>query len=228
MSITGLVPPITAATTITTTDSAGQTIAVAVAAGAGIVGAGALAAWLFKPVAGAPPAPTSPPPYSTSKQDPPKTEDPPKTTDQPETSEPAPACPFPTKGPGKPFKGAPDQPKWTVDIPAQTTSALPAKCTQQGDNKQLLRGTDPGYVKSLASVFCKSDLSKDQSKTIGQNDLPDGDSWKNSKLDGIKVKFDFKFALKNDGCAKNCVDAYSYMLSMCKYILSLGDTIISR
>jgi hypothetical protein len=54
LSIDGLAPPITAATTITSVDNAGETVAVAVAAGAGVVAGGGLAAWLFKPMPGAP------------------------------------------------------------------------------------------------------------------------------------------------------------------------------
>ncbi|WEW59871.1 hypothetical protein PRK78_005352 [Emydomyces testavorans] len=213
VSISGITPPITKATTITTTDKGGQTVAIAIAAGAGIVGAGALAAWLFKPTPGGPPAPTEPPKYPTSKMPEPSKTDPPKTTTT--TEKPA-ACPFSKVDAKKDFTSIPLPAKWTGDLPSQTVSSISPKCTQQGSNKQLLRGTDPGYVKALAEIFCKNDLSKDQSKKIGQKDISGGD-YKNSRLDGISVKFDFKFALKNDACPKNCVDSYTRMLKNCQY-----------
>lgn len=212
-----MTPPVTKATTITTTDNTGQTIAIAVGVGAGVVGAGALAAWLFKPVPGAPPAPTTPPPYSTASQ-PSTTDDPPTTTDDPTstTSDENYSCPFTKVDATAEFTSVPVPPKWTGDIPQQTVSYVMPSCTPQGSNNQLLRGTDPGYVKELAGVFCKNDLSKDQSETIGQKDLPNDSQWKNSELDGIRAKFDFKFAAKHDDCPQNCVDSYNRMVGECK------------
>lgn len=214
ISITGLVPPITAATTVTTTDSAGETVAIAVAAGAGVVAAGALAGWLFKPVAGAPPAPTTPPPYSTSAQD----EEPPVTDppDDPITTTEAAACPFPTKGSGIAFSPAGEQPAWTAEIPSQTGSSYTAKCTPSGDNGQLFRGLDPGFIKELSVVFCKNDLSKDFTQSIGKDDLPDDSSWKRDNGPEEKVKFTFDFKNQADGCADYCEKAFSSLVSSCK------------
>ncbi|KAI0517995.1 hypothetical protein F5B22DRAFT_601351 [Xylaria bambusicola] len=93
ISITGLAPPITAATTVTTTDATGATVAVAVGVGAGIVAGGALAGWLFKPVPGMPPAPTTPPAYTTSVQDPQPES---TTTSEQTTTSSLSACPFST------------------------------------------------------------------------------------------------------------------------------------
>jgi hypothetical protein len=219
IAISGLTPPITQATTITqviTSDGVAETVAIAVAAGAGIVGAGALAAWLFKPVPGAPPAPTTPPSYPTSTQEQP----PDTTTEDPETTteeQPA-ACPFTQVNPERDFKGYSIDPTWTGPIPTLTSSAVVPSCTPQGSNKQLLRGTDPGYITGLADVFCKSDLSRDQEKTLGVGDLPDGNSFKDSEgLKDVRVKFDFKFGSKHDSCPKNCVDAYTRMIKSCEY-----------
>lgn len=221
-----MVPPITKETTITTTDDAGETIAIAIAAGAGVVGgAGALAAWLFKPVPGGPPAPTSPPPYSTASQ-PPKASETPQSTEASSSSSSSSstssqesyACPFTNvKADAKhDFTPIPLPTKWTAGAPQQSISSLKPACTQQGNNNQLFRGTDPGYVKALAEVFCKSNLSKDQTKTLGQKDLPDGNNYKSSKLDSIQIKFEFEFALKHDECPKNCVDSYSRMVTACR------------
>ncbi|KAL6405259.1 hypothetical protein AUP68_12103 [Ilyonectria robusta] len=207
ISITGLVPPITAATTVTTTDSAGDMVAIAVAAGAGVVAAGALA--------GAPPAPTTPPPYSTSAQD----EEPPVTDppDDPITTTEAAACPFPTKGSGIAFSPADEQPAWTAEIPSQTGSSYTAKCTPLGDNGQLFRGIDPGFIKELSVVFCKNDLSKDFTQSIGKDDLPDDSSWKRDGGPEEKVKFTFDFKNQADGCADYCEKAYSSLVSSCQY-----------
>ncbi|KAF2759134.1 hypothetical protein EJ05DRAFT_475364 [Pseudovirgaria hyperparasitica] len=216
LAISGLVPPITAATTVTTTlteeNGAVETVAIAVAAGAGIVAAGALAAWLYKPIPGEPPAPTNPPEYSTSSQN----NEPPKTTDPPKTSDP-PSCPFPTGGSKVDFKKVDNQPQWTAGSPPDNAEEIAPKCEKYGSNNQLLRGTDPGYIKALAEVFCKMDLTKDQSKEIGQPDLPNDSSWKNDKLQSVRVKFDFKYSSTHDGCAKNCNDAVGRILSMCQY-----------
>ncbi|KAL9621477.1 MAG: hypothetical protein Q9160_004120 [Pyrenula sp. 1 TL-2023] len=216
LSISGVTPPITKATTVTTTDNTGQTVAIAIGVGAGVVGAGALAAWLFKPVPGAPPAPTEPPPYSTASQ-PSTTNDPSTSTTSSSTTEETYACPFTKVDAKAEFTSPPVPPKWTGNLPQQTASSIKPSCTQQGGNNQLYRGTDPGYVNDLAGVFCKSDLSKDQSKTIGQTDLPNDSKWKNTQLDGIRVKFDFKFAAKHDDCPQNCVDSYSGMITSCQY-----------
>lgn len=220
IALSGVTPPITAATTVTTTDSTGQTVAIAIAAGAGVVGAGALAAWLFKPVPGAPPAPTQPPPYRTVSQinEPETTSEESGTTSTAETtSSEAVSCPFPTSGFPISFAPAATQPQWTFAIPSATPVSQNApKCSQQGSNSQLLRGTDPGYINALAQVFCKSDLSKSQSATLGQSDLPDGNQWKNAQLDSIRVKFDFGYSLSDPGCAQNCVDAYQKMTTSCK------------
>lgn len=213
-----------------TTDKTGTTIGVAVAVGAGVVaGAGALAAWLFKPVPGGVdvPAPSSPPPYSTDVQPITSDEPSPSTSSTPSTllsstssTEPY-ACPFENikVDAKRAFTSPPVPVKWTLGPPQQTISSMKPACTQQGNNKQLLRGADPGYVKALARVFCKMNLSKDQSKTLGQKDLPDGDMYKNKKLDGIQVNFDFKFALKNDNCPQNCVDSYGRMVTECMLTL---------
>lgn len=215
-SVTGLAPPITAATTVTTTDDKGATIAVAVAAGAGIVAGGALAAWLFEPVPGAPPAPTEPPSYSTVDQndDPEPTEDPndPETT----TTSDSPACPFPTQGSQVEFEDTEQQPEWTAEIPSQTTSSFYADCTPSGDNGQLFRGLDPGFITELSAVFCKGDLSSDVSKEIGKDDLPDDSSWKRD--DGPEENVEFTFDLKNnaEGCDSHCEKAYSDLISSCK------------
>jgi hypothetical protein len=227
--VSGLTPPITAATTITqviTTNGAAETVAVAVAVGAGVVGAGALAAWLFTPVPNAPPAPTTPPSYPTSSQDPPTdtdTEDSDTNTDtaNPTTiSEPPAACPFTPVNPTSDFKAYTIDPTWTGAIPTLTTSSVAHECTSTGSNGQLLRGTDPGYVKALAAVFCKSDLSKDEDSTLGIDDLPDGNSWKNPQLSGVNIKFDFKFGSKHDDCPQNCVDTFTSMVLSCEYIHS--------
>ncbi|KAM5478773.1 hypothetical protein MaudMau93_008048 [Microsporum audouinii] len=215
ISISGLAPPITKAMTITTTESNGETIAVAIAAGAGVVGAGALAAWLFKPAPGIPPAPTKPPSYPTSDQNMPQSTDMPMMTTT-TTMEPPAACPFTKVDAKRDFQQIQLPAPWTATIPSQTVSSKIAKCTQQGSNNELLRGTDPGYIKALAEVFCKEDLSKDQRKTIGQNNLFGG-RYKDSPLDGIRVLFNFKFGLKNDACPKNCVDAYNNMVDTCQY-----------
>ena len=217
-------PPITAATTITSVDSAGETVAVAVAAGAGVVACGGLVAWLFKPVPGAPPAPTQPPPYSTEPQDGDPTPTPTvsstlSTITTSTTSETSAACPFPSSGAKISFAQVEDQPQWTVAIPSPSTvSSYAPECTQQGGNSELLRGTDPGYISALAEVFCKSDLSKDQTATLGQADLDDNNNWKTAKLDGIRVKFGFSHAITNDACAKNCVDAFGKIGTRCRFL----------
>jgi hypothetical protein len=215
------VPPITAATTITSVDSTGETVAVAVAAGAGVVAGGGLAVWLFKPVPGAPPAPTQPPPYSTEPQG----NEPTPTSAASSTfttitrstsSQASPNCPFPSSGVSISFAQVEDQPQWTVAIPLPSTvSSYAPECTQQGVNNELLRGTDPEYISALAGVFCKGDLSNDQTATLGQADLDDDNSWKNAKLDSIRVKFGFSHAITNDACAKNCIDAFKQIGTRC-------------
>jgi hypothetical protein len=215
------VPPITAATTITSVDSAGETVAVAVAAGAGVVAGGGLAAWLFKPVPGAPPAPTQPPPYSTEPQG----NEPTPTSAASFTfttittstsSQASPACPFPSSGFKISFAQVEDQPQWTVAIPsASTVSSYAPECTQQGGNNELLRGTDPGYIGALAESFCKGDLSDDQTAVLGQADLDDNNSWKTAKLDSIRVKFGFSHAITNDACAENCIDSFKQIGTRC-------------
>ncbi|KAI1127400.1 hypothetical protein F5Y10DRAFT_242970 [Nemania abortiva] len=213
ISITGLAPPITAATTVTTTDETGATIEVAVGVGAGIVAGGALAGWLFKPIPGMPPAPTMPPPYMTSAQD-----EPPQSTTtsiQTTTSEP-PSCPFPTKGSGLQFSPAVKQPAWTAEIPSQTGSSHVPQCTSS-ENGVLDRGVDPGFIEELSAVFCKTDQSKDETQTIGKDDLPDGSSWKRDDGPEEEIKFTFDFKNNADGCAEHCQDAYSDLISGCKY-----------
>jgi hypothetical protein len=184
-----------------------------------VVAGGGLAAWLFKPVPGAPPAPTQPPPYSTEPQDngPTSTSAAPSTFTTSTTLQASAACPFPSLGSKISFAQVQDQPQWTVAIPSPSTvSSYAPECTQQGDNKQLLRGADPGYISALAEVFCKSDLSKDQTTTLGQTDLEDSSSWKNAKLDGSRVKFGFSHSITNDACAQNCVDAYEQIGKRCR------------
>lgn len=120
IAISGLEPPITAATTVTTTDSEGKTVAIGVAAGAGVVAGVALAAWLFKPVPGAPGPPTSPPSYPTSTQDdePRRTStDQFSTTSAQPTSSSAAACPLESAEPVPSFAIASEQPQWTAQIP---------------------------------------------------------------------------------------------------------------
>jgi hypothetical protein len=78
-----------------------------------------------------------------------------------------------------------------------------------------LRGTDPGYINALAQVFCKNDLSKDQTATLGQADLDENNDWKNAKLDGIRVKFGFSHATTSDACTENCVDSYKKIATRC-------------
>ena len=239
IAISGLTPPITAATTVTqviTSDGAAETIAVAVAVGAGVVGAGALAAWLFKPVPNAPPAPTTPPSYPTSSQpDPPDTDtdtddsDTNTDTSNPTTtSEPPAACPFTPVNPTSDFKGYTMDPTWTGPIPSLTTSTVAPSCTSQGSNSQLFRGTDPGYINALAGVFCKSDLSKNEDSTLGVDDLPDGNTYKNSALQGTSIKFDFKFGIKHDDCPQNCVDTYKSVVSSCEYNSQLACLVIVK
>lgn len=219
LAISGLVPPITAATTVTTIDEAGETLAVAIAAGAGIVAAGALAAWLFTPVPNAPPAPTEPPPYSTEEQPDQHTDEPQDpSTSSTTTSVPA-ACPFPTGGGGVDFKPPQKQPDWTVEIPSATTSYFAAECTSSREidgQMQLLRGTFPDYINALAAVFCKNDLSKDLEKKVGRGDLPDGSSWKSDGGPEESVEFSFRLKKSADGCAEYCVEAYKKVLSLCR------------
>jgi hypothetical protein len=170
---------------------------------------------------GAPPAPTQPPPYSTEPQG----NDPTpssvvsstfSTITTSATSQSSAACPFPSSGVSISFAKVEDQPQWTIAIPSPSTvSSYASECTQQGENSELLRGTDPGYISALAEVFCKSDLSKDQTATLGQADLDDNDSWKNAKLDSIRVKLGFSHAITNDACAKNCVDAFEKVGTRC-------------
>jgi hypothetical protein len=220
------VPPVTAAITITSVDSTGETVAVAIAAGAGVVAGGGLAAWLFKPAPGAPPAPTQPPPYSTAPQG----NDPTPTSAAPSTfttitrsasSQTSAACPFPSSGVAISFAQVEDQPQWTVAIPSPSTvSSYAPECTQQGGNSELLRGTDPGYISALAGLFCKNDLSTDQTATLGQADLEDNDSWKNAKLDGVRVNFGFSHAITNDACAENCVDAFKQIGTRCRLLVA--------
>ncbi|KAI1373269.1 hypothetical protein F4677DRAFT_225983 [Hypoxylon crocopeplum] len=216
ISITGLAPPITAATTLTTTDSTGATVAVAVAAGAGVVAGGALVGWIFNPVAGVPPAPTTPPPYSTSAQNNEQPSTTPKDPEPTTTSNP-PACPFPIEGSGLPFAPAAKQPAWTAEIPSQTSSSYISQCTPSGSNGQLLPGVDPGFIKELSTVFCKNDQSKDVSQTIGKNDLPDDSSWKRDSGPTEEVKFTFDFKNQSDGCASHCQNAYSELISSCQF-----------
>ena len=217
ISIDGLKTPVTSATTITTTNSAGETVAIALAVGAGVVAAGALAAWLFEPVPGAPAAPTSPPSYRTKTQE--NTETPSSTTLTTSTSSSeAAACPFPTSGYRLSFEPVQDQPQWTAALPSPSTvSSFSPKCTQQGENTQLLRGADPGYVNALSQVFCKGDLTKDRSALLGQEDLPNDSKWKNSQLESVRVKFDFDYKLTNPGCQQNCLDAHSQIATACKF-----------
>ncbi|KAK2767034.1 hypothetical protein FQN54_006352 [Arachnomyces sp. PD_36] len=214
ISISGLTPPITKATVVTTTDEAGATVAVAIAAGAGVVGAGAIAAWLFEPVPGAPPAPTEPPSYSTSEQ-----EDPDTVTDDDviTTSEQAAACPFTSIDAAALFTSMPDPPKWTIEIPTLSVSSIAPECTKQGNNDQLLRAAEPAYIQELSEIFCKTDLSKDQTQTLGQSDLPDGSVYKEYDYGDINYQFGFDFEMKDDGCPSNCVDAYSTLVSACRY-----------
>ncbi|KAH8590601.1 hypothetical protein B0O99DRAFT_721284 [Bisporella sp. PMI_857] len=222
LSISGLTPPITKATTITKTTTSGdktETVAIAVAIGAGVVGAGALAAWLFKPIPGGPPAPTSPPPYSTSSQKEPSksTSESPKTTTKQPTTTKHPTCPFRQVNPKKDFAKYTKDPAWTGPIPAPPASTSKPTCASQGSNKELLRGADPGYIKALAAVFCKSNLSKDQSKTLGVQDLPNDSTYKkSSELAGLRIKFEFKFHKKSDACPRNCVDSYSSAVKTCQ------------
>jgi hypothetical protein len=191
-------------------------------AGAGVVAGGSLAVWLFKPVPGAPPAPAQPPPYSTEPQDngPTSTSAAPSTFTISTTSQASSdACPFPSLGSKISFAQVQDQPQWTVAISSPSTvSSYAPECTQQGDNKQLLRGADPGYISALAEVFCKGDLSKDQTTTLGQTDLEDSSSWKNAKLDGTRVKFGFSHSITNDACAQNCADAYEQIGKRCRLL----------
>lgn len=183
-----------------------------------MVGAGALAAWLFEPVPGAPPAPTEPPSYSTSEQEDPITSDP-ITEDTGTTTEEPAACPFTAVDAGKDFASVPAQPKWTVEIPSLTVSSMAPDCTKQGKNDQLLRAADPGYILELSEVFCKTDLSKDQSKSLGQGDLSDGSTYKDYDYGDVNIQFDFDFTKESDNCAKNCVDAYNTLVSGCKPII---------
>jgi hypothetical protein len=197
-----------------------------------VVAGGGLAAWLFKPVPGAPPAPTQPPPYSTEPQDngPTSTSAAPSTFTTSTTSQASSAaCPFPSSGSKISFAKVEDQPQWTVAIPSPSTvSSFAPECTSQGDNKQLLRGADPGYISALAEVFCKSDLSEDQTTTLGQTDLEDSSSWKNAKLDGTRVKFGFSHSITNDACAQNCVDAYEQIGKRCRLLDGLLTTCAYR
>ena len=220
LEISGLQPPVTAATTVTTTDSEGKTIAIAVAAGAGVVAGGALAAWLFEPIPGAPPPPTSPPPYPTSTQE---AQDPDTLTDQPTTTSPASsassdaACPFQTEGTGVKFEPAPVQAQWTAVIPEQSASSNTANCTSGNDNGQLYHGVPPDFISELADVFCSNDLSADLEKSLGKDDLPDGSSWKREDGYTEPVKFTFDLKAEMDGCAEHCKTAYSKLVGSCKY-----------
>ena len=214
--VSGLAPPITAGTTVTTTDDTGATIAVAIAAGAGIVGGGALAAWLFEPVPGVPPAPTEPPAYTTEEQP-----EQPSETEQPEEPETttvseAPACPFPTGGAGVSFGGAEEQPVWTIEIPSQTTSRHAPECTPSGENGQLFRASFPEFIEELSVVFCESDLSGDVSTELGKDDLPDDSSWKRDDGPDEKIMFSFDFKNNVEGCASHCEGAFSTLISGCK------------
>ncbi|KAK8076730.1 hypothetical protein PG994_004002 [Apiospora phragmitis] len=207
------------ATTVTTKDDSGKTIAVAVAVGAGVVAGGALAGWLFEPVPGVPPAPTSPPPYPTSTQDPPEVithKD--TTTKQTTTTTSATACPFPTQGSHVTFTPGPRQPKWTAEIPSQTTSAYVPKCTSSRDG-QLLRGLDPEFINELADVFCKNDQARDLTKTLGKDDLPDGSSWKRANGPDEKVKFSLavKDQADKERCQAHCPKAFSQLVLHCQY-----------
>ncbi|KAF3020992.1 hypothetical protein E8E14_010084 [Neopestalotiopsis sp. 37M] len=217
LSITGLAPPITAATTITTTDDSGKTVAVAIAAGAGVVAAGALAGWFFTPVVDGPPAPTSPLPYSTSSQN----DEPPTTTQVTDTTTATTttpfACPFPTTDSSITFSPVAKQPSWTVDIPSQTVTSFKSDCTPEANEGQLARGIDPGFIKELSAVFCTSDTSKDVSKTLGKDDLPDTSTWKRDDGPEEKVKFTFDFKSQNDGCSSHCPDAYTRLITSCQY-----------
>lgn len=227
LAISGLSPPINTATTITqvvTSNDAAETVAVVVAVGAGIVGAGALAAWLFKPVPNAPPVPTTPPSYPTSSQpDPPKTDterpDPETDTLGPTTtSEQASACPFVPITPTSVLTRFQQDPAWTGPTPTLTVSTVSPVCTPQGSNSQLFRGADPGYLNALAAVFCKGDLSKDRISTLGTTDLPDESTWKMDGLEDIKIRFQFKFGLKDNKCPQNCVDTYTSVAKTCMNI----------
>lgn len=112
-------------------------------------------------------------------------------------------------------------PTWTGPLPSLTTSTIAPSCTSQGSDKQLFRGTDPTYINALAEVFCKADLTKNEDETLGQGDLPDGNSYKSSSgLADIDIKFDFKFGLKDNGCPQNCVDTFTGMVKRCKIDLS--------
>ncbi|EEP80521.1 predicted protein [Uncinocarpus reesii 1704] len=214
VSVAGITPPVTKATTITTTKNSKETAAIAIAAGAGIVANGALAAWVFRPIPEGPPAPTTPPPYSTSQQPKPsKTKDPPKGTTT--TMKPA-ACPFTKVNAKHDFTSVPDPPKWTGKIPSQTVTSKSPECTKAGKNNELLRGTNPDYVNELAKVFCKGGLSKDRSSTLGYDDLPKKGTF-TDKLKEIQVKFNFKFGRKNDACPKNCAASYASMIKRCQY-----------
>lgn len=219
VNISGLEPPITAATTVTTTDSAGETIAIAVAAGAGAVAGGGLAAWLFKPAPGAPPAPTEPPPYRTETQEgePETTMDPTTTSTSTSTTSSEAACPFPKSGYPISFAPVESQAQWTIEIPKPSTiSSYSPECTQQGGNKELLKDTTPDYINALAEVFCDKDLSSSQTATLGQSDLPDESSWKKSGLEGVRVDFGFEHKLSDSGCKENCKNAYSSAVLLCK------------
>ncbi|KAM0713457.1 hypothetical protein Q7P37_010419 [Cladosporium fusiforme] len=218
--VSGLAPPITAATTITSVDSAGETVAIAVAAGAGIVAGGGLAAWLFKPVPGAPPAPTEPPTFSTETQDdqPISTSPPPSTFSTITTSKTTSACPFPSSGSSISFAKAQNQPQWTLAIPSPSTvSAFAPECTRQGDNSELLRGTDPEYINALAQKFCENDLRTDQTATFGQADLDNDSKWKNANLNSVRVIFGFTHKLTNDACSDNCRGALQQIGTQCQY-----------
>jgi hypothetical protein len=228
IAISGLVPPITAPTTITqvitSSDGKAETVAVAVAAGAGVVAAGAFAAWLFKPVPGQPPAPTTPPNYPTSSEpEPPSTntdddsddDDNTDTANPTTTSLPPAACPFTPVNPVSDFKSYTLDPTWIGPLPSLTTSSVKPACTSQGANNELFRGTDPGYINTLAGVFCnKTDLSKNEETTLGQADVPTGSNYNN---EDINIKFDFTSNKPVDGCAQNCISAYKRTVSTCKH-----------
>lgn len=221
LAISGLQPPITAATTITTTDTAGETAAIAVAAGAGIVAGAALAAWLFEPKPGLPPAPTSPPSYPTKTQN---TDDQEETTTQlsltlstSSTSSAAPACLLATEGPNPEFALASEQPQWTVAIPSHTISTVSPECTSSNDNGQLFHGLSPDFIGELADVFCDGDLSKDLERSLDKDDLPSDSSWNRDDGPEFPVVFTFDLKAQLDGCADNCRKAYAKIISSCKH-----------
>lgn len=213
LSVTGLAPPITAATTVTTTNDQGATIAVAVAAGAGIVAAGALAAWLFEPAPVVPPAPTSAPPYSTSSQEqaPPSKTDP-ENVPTSTATEPA-ACPFDAKASEQNFAKAEPQPEWTGQFPIVLPKGASTVCHDHGANGELLRGSQPGFVQKLINVFCKDELAGDKTLTLSKNDLPDPSQSQAKE----RIIFNFKSkGVNTPECAKYCQEPLSYIVTECK------------